>query len=239
MFLVKKFLSRMFFPLPLCCELLVVGVLLLWLSKRQRVGKSLVSMGVLLLLLLSNAQIGDLLLSPLESKYPPLADPSALSKDSQAPVRWVAVLGGASSMRSRFLSAVGMQKELPGSKLLLSVGRDDGRGANDVIELARMIGLRRESLVILQDARDTRDEVKRMSQIIGADRFLLVTSASHMPRAMALFQGAGMNPLPAPTEYLVKSRSSHENWIPSAGSFYLSERAIYEYLGLLWLRLTG
>jgi len=67
MFLVKKFLSRLFLPLPLCCELLVAGILLLWLSKRQRLGKSLVSMGVLLLLLLSNAQIGDLLLLPLES----------------------------------------------------------------------------------------------------------------------------------------------------------------------------
>jgi uncharacterized SAM-binding protein YcdF (DUF218 family) len=238
MFLLKKFLSRIFFPLPLCCEVLVAGVLLLWLSKRQRVGKSLVSIGVLLLLLLSNAQIGDLLLSPLESRYPPLADPSALRKDSQAPIRWVAVLGGG-PIRSRFIEGARVQKMLPGSKLLLSVGSDDGSSTDDAIELAQMIGLRRENLIIFQNARDTREEVERMSRTIGADRFVLVTSASHMPRAVALFQGADMNPLPAPTEYLVKSRSSYENWLPSAGSIYLSERAIYEYLGLLWLRLVG
>lgn len=239
MFLLKKFLSRIFFPLPLCCELLVVGVLLLWLSKRQRLAKSLVSIGVLLLLLLSNAQIGDLLLSPLESRYPPLADPADLSKQTQAPVRWIAVLGGGPSIQSRFIDGVRVQKAVPGSKLLLSLGSGGGSAEREAMEMAQTIGLRQEDLILIQDVWDTREEVKQMSQIIGADRFVLLTSASHMPRAMELFQGAGMNPLPAPIEHMVKSRSSYENWIPSAGSLYLSERAIYEYLGLLWLRLAG
>jgi uncharacterized SAM-binding protein YcdF (DUF218 family) len=226
MFLVKKCLSRMFFPLPLCCELLVAGMLLLWLSKRQRVAKSLVSIGVLLLLILSNAQIGDLLLSP-----------SALGNDLHAPVRWIAVLGGG-PIHSRFIEGAHVQQAIPNSKLLLSVGVDEN-SVHEAIEMARMIGLRREDLIIIQEAKNTREEVKRMSQIIGADRFVLLTSASHMPRAMALFQNAGMDPLPAPIEYMVTSRPSYENWIPSSGSLHLSERAIYEYLGLLWFRLAG
>jgi uncharacterized SAM-binding protein YcdF (DUF218 family) len=225
MFLVKKCFSRMFFPLPLCCELLVVGMLLLWLSKRQRVAKSLVSIGVLLLLILSNAQIGDLLVSPLESRYPPLGDPSALSNDLQAPVRWIAVLGGG-PIHSRFIEGARVQQAVPNSKLLLSVG-DDERSVHEAIELARMIGLRREDLIIIQEAKNTREEVNRMSQIIGADKFVLLTSASHMPRAMALFQHAGMDPLPAPIEFLVRSRPSYENWIPSSDTLHLSERAIY------------
>jgi uncharacterized SAM-binding protein YcdF (DUF218 family) len=237
MFLVKKCLSRMFFPLPLCCELLVAGMLLLWLSKRQRVAKSLVSIGVLLLLILSNAQIGDLLLSPLESRYPRLGDPSALGNDLHAPVRWIAVLGGG-PIHSRFIEGAHVQQAIPNSKLLLSVGVDEN-SVHEAIEMARMIGLRREDLIIIQEAKNTREEVKRMSQIIGADRFVLLTSASHMPRAMALFQNAGMDPLPAPIEYMVTSRPSYENWIPSSGSLHLSERAIYEYLGLLWFRLAG
>jgi uncharacterized SAM-binding protein YcdF (DUF218 family) len=237
MFLVKKCLSRMFFPLPLCCELLVVGMLLLWLSKRQRVARSLVSVGVLLLLILSNAQIGDLLLSPLESKYPPLGSLSALGNDSQAPVRWIAVLGGG-PIHSRFIEGARVQQAVPNSKLLLSVS-DDESSVHEAIEMARMIGLRREDLIIMQEAKNTREEVNRMSQIIGKNRFVLLTSASHMPRAMALFQDAGMDPLPAPIEYMVTSRPSYENWIPSSGSLHLSERAIYEYLGLLWFRLVG
>jgi uncharacterized SAM-binding protein YcdF (DUF218 family) len=238
MFLVKKFFSRIFFPVPLCCELLIAGMLLLWLSKRQRMGKSLVCIGVLLLLLLSTGPISELLLSPLESTYPPLADPSALSKDSQPPVRWVAVLGGEHEKYSRFVEGIRLQKALPGSKLLVSVGISDS-DAQGAIELARMIGLRREDLILIQDARDTRDEAKRMGQTIGAERFVLVTSASHMPRAMALFQSVGMNPLPAPMEFMVKNKSSYDYWIPCADSLYGSERAIYEYLGLLWLRLAG
>lgn len=142
-------------------------------------------------------------------------------------------------MHSRFIDGVRVQKAVPGSKLLLSLGPVDASAEREAIETARTIGLRREDLILIQDVRDTREEVKQMSQVIGADRFVLLTSASHMPRAMELFRGAGMNPLPAPIEHMVRSRSSYENWIPSAGSLYLSERAIYEYLGLLWLRLAG
>jgi uncharacterized SAM-binding protein YcdF (DUF218 family) len=238
MFLLKKFLSRVFFPVPLCCELLIIGTLLLWLSKRQRLGKSLVSMGAFLLLLLSNAEISDLLLSPLESRYPPLADLSALSKDSEAPVRWVAILGGGISKYTRLIEAARVQKVFPGSKLLLSVGTDNESLANDSIDVARLIGLREEDLIIIRDARDTREEAQRMSQTIGTDRCVLVTSASHMPRAMALFQSAGMDPLPAPTEYMIRGRWSYESVFPSTGALSASERAIYEYLGLLWVRLT-
>jgi uncharacterized SAM-binding protein YcdF (DUF218 family) len=240
MFLVKKYLARIFFPLPLCCELLVIGMLVLWLSKRQRLGKILVSIGVLLLLLQSNSLIGDLLLSPLESRYPVLTDPSALGKDSQAPVRWVAVLGGGITKYSRFVEGARIHKALPGSKLLLSVGQDDGSLAHGSIEMAQLMGLRREDLIIIQDVKDTREEVQQMIQTIAADRFVLVTSASHMPRAMALFQGAGMNPLPAPTEhFVVGSRPSYAYVFPSSHALSMSERAIYEYLGLLWLRLAG
>jgi uncharacterized SAM-binding protein YcdF (DUF218 family) len=238
MFLVKKYLSRLFFPLPLCCELLVVGMLLLWLSKRQKLGKGLVSLGVLLLLLLSNGFTSELLLTPLESRYPRLTDPSPLRKGSEAPLRWVAVLGGGRTKYSRLIEGVRVQKALPGSKLLLSVGRADDGAVQDAMEMAQILGLRQEEITIIRDAMDTREEARRMSQTIGENRFVLVTSASHMPRAMELFRSAGMNPLPAPTEHLAPSGPGYVYWIPSADSLYGSERAIYEYLGLLWLRLS-
>jgi uncharacterized SAM-binding protein YcdF (DUF218 family) len=253
MFLVKKYVSRLLFPLPLCCELIVVGMLLIWLSKRQRLGKSLLGIGVLLLLLLSNGAISDFLLAPLETRYPPLTDPAALNRDSETPIRWVAVLGGGycsdenlpatsrlePDSLSRLAEGVRVQKALPGSQLLLSVGANGSEVAEVAVSIAGMIGLRREDLRIIQGALDTRDEVGLMNKTIGPEPFVLVTSASHMPRAVALFQSAGMKPLPAPTDFWVKGRAGYEHWLPSGSSLLRSERAFYEYLGLAWMRLGG
>jgi len=62
-----------------------------------------------------------------------------------------------------------------------------------------------------------------------------------MPRAMALFKKQGMQPIPAPTNHLV--RSSSWFWIgtlfPSADALLKSQSAFYEYLGLLWAQLRG
>jgi uncharacterized SAM-binding protein YcdF (DUF218 family) len=88
---------------------------------------------------------------------------------------------------------------------------------------------------------DTEDEAQFIKPIVGQVPFLLVTSASHMPRAMGLFRHYGMAPIAAPTDYLsadagVKSPLSY---LPSAGNLHTAERAVYEYLGLLAARIAG
>lgn len=64
---------------------------------------------------------------------------------------------------------------------------------------------------------------------------VLVTSAAHMPRAIRNFQAVGLNPIPAPTQYLTGrgSRSSLLSWLPSSSALEKSELALHEYLGLL------
>jgi uncharacterized SAM-binding protein YcdF (DUF218 family) len=223
------------------------------LTKRQRLGKWLLTLGVILLLLSSNILMSDLLLGPLESTYPPLLDPAALNKERTTPIRWVAVLGSSYDVEenrpltarlgrdslARLVEGVRVQKMLPGSKVLLSVGVPEDVAAQGAREMGRQLGLSREELQIIQGSLDTRDEAERMRPTLGTDEFVLVTSASHMPRAMALFQRAGMKPLPAPTDFWVKRRTSaFEIWFPSADALRASERASYEYLGLLWMRLS-
>ena len=70
----------------------------------------------------------------------------------------------------------------------------------------------------------------------------MVTSALHMPRAMAIFRKQGMEPIPAPTDYVVKVREGGVRlgmFIPSAGALEKVGRAIHEYLGLLWGKLRS
>ncbi len=72
MFLMKKIVSRFLFPVPLSLEFLMVGLFLLWFTRRQRAGKVLVTCGAMLLVGLSNTFISNALLRPLERRYPPL-----------------------------------------------------------------------------------------------------------------------------------------------------------------------
>jgi uncharacterized SAM-binding protein YcdF (DUF218 family) len=66
MFLFKKIVPQFLFPVPLVLELLLLGLALLWFTRRQRAGRVLVSAGTGLLLIFSNAFVSHLLLRPLE-----------------------------------------------------------------------------------------------------------------------------------------------------------------------------
>lgn len=70
LFTLKKVLGGMMLPLPLLLLLIAFGIALLWFSRFQRTGKLCVSLGWLLLLLLSLQPVADSLLKPIEDKYP-------------------------------------------------------------------------------------------------------------------------------------------------------------------------
>jgi len=69
---------------------------------------------------------------------------------------------------------------------------------------------------------------------------LLATSASHLPRAMKIFEKAGFQPIPAPCDYtdVIPPEVEWNNWyqwpLPSGRNFEHSERACYEWLGNLY-----
>ena len=72
-------------------------------------------------------------------------------------------------------------------------------------------------------------------------QLIVVTSAIHMPRSMYLFQKAGLNPIAAPTNHLVKTSLQHDPWYwnPSSYNIRKMEAAIHEYIGLFWSKLGG
>jgi uncharacterized SAM-binding protein YcdF (DUF218 family) len=72
------------------------------------------------------------------------------------------------------------------------------------------------------------------------DRILLVTSALHMPRAMASFQKQGIMPTaaPSPPQIVVPREPGFSFWTPDMRTLNASRSIIKEYLGLLvyWVR---
>lgn len=259
-FLFKKIFSRFFFPVMLSLEVLLVGLALLWFTRRQRAGKVVVSVGVLLLALLSYGSVADMLLKPLESKYPPLHDPKSVTlpnPDAPRAVRWVVVLSGqhtfdprlpvtsrvSSESLARLVEGIRIHRELSGTKLLLSGGGafNHVSEAQGMAEVAIALGVDEGDLVLETASRDTKDQVRLIKRIVGRDGFILVTSASHMPRSVALFRKQGMRPIPAPADHRVKKRRVRHpgDFFPGAAPLRKSERAFYEYLGLTWARLRG
>jgi uncharacterized SAM-binding protein YcdF (DUF218 family) len=89
MYLFKKIVAPLLFPVPLCLEILIVGLILLWFTKKQKAGKIIVSIGVGLTIIFSYGTFQDILLRSLESKYPPLINFQEVDD-----VKWVVVLGG-------------------------------------------------------------------------------------------------------------------------------------------------
>jgi len=252
MFLFKKIVAQLFFPLSIIIEILIFGIFLLWFTHRQKAGKMVVFAGVLLLALFSYGSIADICLKSLEDKYPPLIELQTFSD-----VKWVVVLGGghnsdpklpvtsqiSESSLSRLVEGIRIHKLLPKSKLVLSGGAvfDPVPESKVMAGVAKVMGIGDNRLVLKELSKDTEDQARLIREIVGDERFILVTSASHMPRSMALFQKLGMKPIPAPADYWVKKRQriSPGVFFPNAGSLRKMERVFYEYLGLGWAWLLG
>jgi uncharacterized SAM-binding protein YcdF (DUF218 family) len=252
LFLFKKIVGPLFFPLSICLILLVLGLIFLWFSRRERTGKVLVTIGVVLLALLSYSAFSDKLLGPLEYKYPPVLNAAGFND-----VKWVVVMGSGhnsdprlpvtsqivESAAVRLLEGVRLHRMLPESKLVLSGGPvfDPVPHAQVLADVAAAIGVDSQHIVLETRSGDTKDEARFIQDIVGDERFLLVTSASHMPRSMAMFKKLGMNPIPAPTDHSVKEKQacSPSMFFPRAGNLEKAERAVYEYVGLMWAKLRG
>ena len=258
LFFVKKFVSRFLFPLPLGLGLAILGLVLLWSSKRQRIGKVLVTLGVLLLLLLSTSSISDMLLQPLEESYPPFGMEGNILIAPEEVAFVVVLAGGIQSFpeypitrqvggngMARLVEGIRVHRMCPNSKLVLSGGLgadpDIPRELLTNYRFVRLLGVAEEDLIIQNTSLDTAQEARNIKPIVGEAPFVLVTSAYHMPRALALFEKQGMHPIPAPSDYrigLVRIWTP-DTLFPNSGNLQKSEIAIYEFLGMVWARLRG
>jgi len=250
LFVFKKIIALLSMPLSIAGMLFMAGLMVLFTSRRQMAAKVLLVMGVFIALGSAWAPVADRLLAPLENRHPPLLD-----AQNAAGARHVAVLGGghnsdarlpdagrlSDSSLARMVEGIRLHRQLADSRLIFTGGAvfDPVPHARVMALAAASLGVDEQRIVILDEARDTAEEAAALKKLLGQERFVLVTSASHMPRAMLLFQAAGMHPVAAPADYLVKdSKAAHPgDYFPSAAALRRTERAVYEYLGLLWARV--
>jgi len=231
-------------PLPLSLLLLLLGVLLLAWAHLRRTGIVLACTGILALLLFSLSPVANAFLDSLEHQYHPL---TLLPKN----IHFIVVLGGgnggsrnyppntrlSSASLARLIEAIRLSQQNPNTTLVLSGGRVFGSATNASVmnNTATTLGISKNHMQIRAGSRDTVSEAKNLKPLLQQHSFVLVTSAYHMPRAMRIFKAAGMRPIPAPTQFLIKiGPSNPKYYLPNGTSLIYSDIAVHEYLGLLW-----
>lgn len=244
-FALKKFVSAWLMPLPFSVLLITIGCIFLWRG-RERVGRWFATLGLVVLIACSCTAISDLALLPLEEHY---------SKWNGQPTQaeFVVVMGAAQSDAPRLpttnrpnsaaiyrlMEGIAIYRVNPGSKLVISGGPEP---AVVLARVAESIGIPAQDMILQANSQDTEQEVGLLKPIVASSRFVVVTSAAHMPRTMKLFHAEGLTPIPAPTHFLDRN-NPHPNWrdfmLPDVESLDRAEFAIHEYLGLLWLEIKS
>jgi len=249
-FTLKKYIGGFILPLPLLLLLMGLGLALIWFSRYQKTGKTIVSASWLVLLLLSLQPVADGLLKPIEDTYP--------TWRGEQRVNAIVVLGGGYTWNDawapssnlinnslpRLNEAVRLWRMNPGAKMIFTgaaASTNPVSTAEAGARVAETLGVPRSEILTLDTARDTEEEAAAVKQAIGDVPFLLVTSASHLPRAMIFFQQAGLHPLPAPANQLAIASPLNpwERIIPSPVWLMHSDRVGYETLGRIWQWLKG
>ena len=103
--------------------------------------------------------------------------------------------------------------------------------------LAKALGVKEQDMIVNPLPKDTKEEAIFAKELLGEEPFILVTSATHMPRSMRLFTSVGLEPIAAPTDF--KKDETKFLDAPSIQNFHNSQRAIHEYLGMLWNSIRG
>lgn len=237
---------------PLASPLTLAVLFAVWalLHKRRRV--LLLCVTVALLLLFGYPVLSGRLRRPLVTRYAPI-------KEFQAGITNIVVLC-AGRFRDdaslpltgrvipeslyRLLEGIRVHREVPGSRVLVSVNSRDGPAdAERVLDrLSELVGVRPDCLVPVVGAKTTLHEARLMRNVVGTNAFYLVTSDLHMRRSMMIFEQAGMQPVAAP----VGRCGRDDGGRPRLGSIYpksehlrSTDEALHEYLGMLWAKLVG
>jgi uncharacterized SAM-binding protein YcdF (DUF218 family) len=245
---VSKLAIALLSPLGTALALALVGLLLQRPARRS--GTVLLVFALAWLWLWSTPAVSEALQEQVESRYPALAAESLPKADA------IVLLGGAmapparghiypdlGSAADRIWHAARVFRAGKAPLLLASGGSDPG--VTDLSEAASMAGLLTEfgvprASILLEDKSRTTGENARFSapllQSRGVKRILLVTSALHMPRAVAEFERAGFQVIPAATDHAQAQYTGVQLWLPDTDALDNSARTMKEVVGRAVIR---
>jgi uncharacterized SAM-binding protein YcdF (DUF218 family) len=139
----------------------------------------------------------------------------------------------------RLNEGIRLQQQLPNSKLVLS-GSTSTPGRTTQAEMlqktALLLGIEEENTIVQKEPMNTWQEAEVYASDYGnTHSVILVTSATHMPRAMMSFNKFGLEPTPSPTNYrLLGSWKQKRFGLPSRHSMDLFNVGMSSYAAMLY-----
>jgi len=257
----SKFLPLFLYPAGLV-TLLILLTFVFW--KKRRLALTFLIFAFAILLVAGNKYTATAFARTLEWQYPPLA------KGTTADV--IVVLGGGTepaveprsmvevnAAADRVLFGIKLYQEKAAPILLLSGGDIDfiddspSTPADDMAALMEMLGIPREAMIIQNASLNTQQDAEYSCELIkqnGFDEVILVTSAFHMPRSVALFEKQGCLVNPAPVDFSITQQSWENLTHPTIAEFILDllpsyshistvTKTMKEYFGIWYYQLSG
>lgn len=253
-FILSKTLGFFALPSNLLATLIALGVVLMF-TRFRRAGRIVATLGVVLLLLAGLSPLGNVLIYPLEQRFPPW------DAARGAPVG-IVVLGGAISpdvsvahgtpalteAAERLTAVADLARQYPAARIIYSGGNARllyavGNEAEFALRLFESFGIARERLTPEDKSRNTVQNAlfsKALADPKPGERWLLVTSGYHMPRAIGIFRRAGFAVEAYPVDWRTRGRIDLVMPFDSlTGGLRRTDTAVREWIGLVAYRVTG
>jgi uncharacterized SAM-binding protein YcdF (DUF218 family) len=249
-----KLLPQLIYPLSFCLWLAILPGLLVFWRKKLAVALLFVSVGILWIS--SMPAFSSYVVASLERAFLPV--PVAESPSADAILVLGGCVGAADYPRlevdivdasDRVLHATRLYRAGKATVIIVTGGTIKWLGsktpeADSISRLLQEWGVPANAIVIEQESVNTYQNAlntKRLLERRGLKSILLVTSAMHMPRALATFRSAGINAIPSPTDYVAVQREELTiiDFLPDAGALANTTQAIKEYMGLVVYRCQG
>jgi uncharacterized SAM-binding protein YcdF (DUF218 family) len=247
---VEKLLPILVYPLGLAL-LLCITAFALSFAGRARAVRGTIAVAIVLLWLASTPAFAGLLINIIEEQNP------SVPIETISPEDVVVVLGGGLAQGShlgqagdRVMQAALLWRAAKVKTIIISGGnvpweRSSSTDAGFAAELLEAYGVPRDSIIVESDSRNTHENAINTAVIWREGQFhsgLLVTSAAHLPRALASFRKAGLDLAPWPADFRghsVPLVNSVFDLLPDVGALEKTTTAIKEWLGLAVYRLRG
>ena len=250
-----KLLTHLAYPAGLIALFTVFSLLYLIRSKTKRATTFLL-LASSIFLLTSNPIIAAKLVSHLEQKYPQQAIAKIPNADA------IVVLGGSlrpptsprqssqiTNSSDRFWHAAKLFKAGKAKKIVLTGGNvfPDASIKSEAFYIKQILidlGVPESAILLEESSKTTEENATFSKKIIQQNNFqhiLLVTSATHMPRAVKLFNSPDLKITPCSTDVYVSynSKPTLFQWVPSAKSFTISTIALHEYYGIWYIHIKN
>lgn len=253
-FVASKILGFLAFPSNLLVLAGLAG-LVLRATRLRRAGAWLAGTSIVLLALAGFLPLPNLVILPLEQRFPPW-NPAGPPPDG------IIVLGGAitpevsayrgapqlTEAADRITSGAALALRYPKARLVYSGGSggllfNHALEADQALTLFASLGLPRERILSEDRSRNTAEnavDTKALVHPRPGERWLLVTSAYHMPRAVGAFRRVGFPVEAYPVDW--RTRGPADLLIPFqrvSGGLARFDEAVHEWAGLVGYWLTG